>query len=115
MSRIDKINHELQHQISTIIQQELSDPRIGFVTVISVSVSADLRHAKVYFTSMGDDKQIKDTAETLNSAAGYIRKLLGKRMLIKFIPEIKFIFDDTIQQNEKIDKALDKIRREENQ
>ncbi len=112
MSRTDKINRELRRHISIIIQQELKDPNVGFVTVTSVSTSPDLSQASVYFTCMGDDKEKDETTKTLNKASGYIRKLLGKRIYIKFMPDIKFIYDDTAQQKAKIDKILDQIREE---
>lgn len=99
MSRVDKINEELRHHISIIIQQELNDPAIGFVTVTSVLTSPDLRHSKIYFTCMGDEKKRKETEEALTRASGYIKKLLGKLIRIKFMPEIKFIYDDTMQQD----------------
>ena len=112
MSRIDKINRELRNQISVIIQQELNDPNIGFVTVTSVSTSPDLSYASVYFTCMGDNREKDRTQKTLNKASGYIRKLLGKRLYIKSIPDLTFIYDDTARQKAEIDKLLDKINEE---
>lgn len=111
MSRADRINRELRHHISIIIQQELKDPNIGFVTVTSVSISPDLSQASVYFTCMGDDKEKDKTKKVLNRASGYIRKLLGKRIYIKFIPDIKFIYDDTLKQEQEIDRIFDDIHK----
>jgi len=112
MSRADRINRELRRRISITIQQELKDPNIGFVTVASVSTSPDLSQASVYFTCMGDDKEKDKTKKALNRASGYIRKLLGKKLYIKFIPDIKFIYDDAVQQKAKIDKILNQLYEE---
>ena len=112
MSRVDRINRELRNHISVIIQQKLNDPNIGFVTITSVLTSPDLSHALVYFTCMGDDKKKDKTTKTLNKASGYIRKLLSKRIYIKFIPDLKFIYDDTFRQEEEIGRILDNIDKE---
>jgi len=111
MSRADKINRELRRHISIIVQQELKDTNTGFVTVASVSTSPGLSRASVYFTCMGDDKEKDKTTKMLNKASGYIRKLLGKRIYIKFIPDIKFIYDDTVKQEQEIDRIFDDIHK----
>lgn len=114
MSRIDKLNKELRHHISVIVQQSLNDPSVGFVTIISASISPDLQHLKVFFTCLDDDdEKKKKVLRKLNRAAGFVRKLLSERLTIRFIPDIKFIYDDTIQQAERIEKIFEQINKEE--
>jgi len=105
------MNQELRHHISYAVQQELNDPSIGFTTITSVATSSDLRHTKVFFTCMGDEASRVKALKSLNKASGYIRKLVAKRLYIKFMPDIKFFYDDTEQQKEKIDKIFDRINK----
>lgn len=113
MSRLEKVQKELQHQISLIVQQELKDPRIGFVTITGVEITPDLKTAKVYFTRLGPKESFEDTVNGLNSSAGFIRKLIGERIRMKFTPQINFIYDDLLKRQDRIDEIIDKIHKEE--
>ncbi|MCD6079941.1 MAG: ribosome-binding factor A [Candidatus Omnitrophica bacterium 4484_49] len=112
MSRTEKVAQQLKREISKILLTEVRDPRIGFLTVTNVKVSPDLRIARVYYTILGDDKLIQSAQEGLESASGYIRKLVAHRMKIKFIPEIKFYFDQELTRRLKVDKILDELKDE---
>ena len=112
MSRTEKVAQQLKREISKILLTEVRDPRIGFLTVTNVKVSPDLRIARVYYTILGDDKLIHSAQEGLESASGYIRKLVAHRMKIKFIPEIKFYFDQELTRRLKVDKILDELKDE---
>jgi ribosome-binding factor A len=90
----------------------LKDRRIGFVTVTGVDVSPDLRHAKVYVSVMGSDEQKAASLKTLEHAAGWIRHELGQRIRMKFLPELVFMTDNSLEYGEKIDRLLDEIREE---
>ena len=92
---------------------EIKDPRVDFVTFTEVDLSRNLRHAKIYFSTLGDDKKIKDTTDGLNSAKGYIRSALAQKIRIKYMPEIEFIFDDTVRSSARISKLLHDIHEEE--
>lgn len=112
MSRLEKVQEELRHQISLIVQQELKDPRIGFVTITRVEVTPDLKTAKVYFTRLGPKESFEDTVNGLNRSAGFVRKLIGERMRIKFTPQINFIYDDSLKRQDRIDEIIDKIHKQ---
>lgn len=112
MSRIERIEEELRQQISLIVQQELRDPRIGFVTITSVEITRDLRDAKIYFTVMEAEKSLDYTRKGLDKAAGYVRKLIGQRMRIKFTPRISFVYDDSLARRGRIDDIIDRIHKE---
>lgn len=85
---------------------DLKDPRIGFVTITKVAVSDDLRMAKVYYSVFGGEQQKEESYEGLESAKGYIKRELGRRVRLKYIPEIHFMFDDSLEYGEHIEELL---------
>lgn len=110
--RVERIAAEIKREISTILDQELKDPRIGFVTIIDVDVSGDLKNVKVYFSVLGGEAKGKASLKGLNNASGFIRKLIGQRLGLRFSPEIIFKFDKTIAYQIKIEQIMDEIRNE---
>lgn len=110
--RPERIANEMREIISTIIRNELRDPRIGFVTITRVEVTADIRNAKVFFSALGGKEEKERAAEGLNSASGYIRKLLGERLKIKFTPELIFRLDESTEYVIHLNKIFDKIHKE---
>ncbi|MBI5051067.1 MAG: 30S ribosome-binding factor RbfA [Nitrospirae bacterium] len=103
-----RVNDLLRKEIAEIIMHKLKDPRVGFVTVTGVKVSDDLRHAKVY-VSIFENAKRDETLKILNSSAGFIRGELGARVRMKFIPQLFFAIDESIEYGAKIDKILDEI------
>src|SRR6266852_6178976 len=95
--RPERVREFIKEQVGEIIQQNLKDPRIGFVSVTAVEVSADLRHAKVFVSVLGDAQAKTDSMAGLQSARGYIRSELGKRLQMRFSPEVLFRLDDSIE------------------
>ena len=88
----------------------LKDPRIGFATVTGVELSPDLRYARVFVSVMGSEDQKSGTMEALGHAAGWIRRELGQRVRMKFLPELSFVPDTSQEYGEKIDRLLDEIK-----
>lgn len=113
MSRVEKIQEELQHQISKIVHQELNDPRIGFVTITRVEVTPDLREARVFFTMMGTEESLNASVKGLNRSSGFVRRLIAQRIRMKFTPQINFIYDDSLKRQVRIDNIIEKIHKEE--
>lgn len=102
---------ELLHQeISELLQRETRDPRLGFVTVTGVDVSADLRSAQVYVTVLGDKEDVQETLEGLASAAGYFRHRMRQTLSLRYIPELQFNFDESLEYGLRIDRLLDSIQ-----
>jgi ribosome-binding factor A len=93
--------------------QRLKDPRIGFVTVIGVQVTADLRRAWVSYTVLGDDKQQRATAAGLRSATAHLRRTLGRQVRLRKLPELEFQVDQTVAQHERIEEIIDRLHRAE--
>lgn len=111
--RVEKIQELIKEQVSAIIMREVKDPRIGFVTVTEVDVSSDLKNAKIYISLLGSAKQMQDSWEGLNSSVGFIRRELAHRIRMKFIPDIKFYVDTSLEYSAHIQELLTKIHQEE--
>ncbi len=113
--RIDRISEEVRREVDAIIREELGDPRIaGTFSITRAEVTGDLRYAKIYVSVLEDDRR-EELLEALKSAKGFIRRALGKRMIIRYTPELIFISDKNIEYGVHIAKVLaDTIRPEEN-
>ena len=111
--RIEKLQELIKQEIGKILLMDIKDSRIGFVTVTGVEMTGDLREAKVFVSIMGNDEQIKSTWEGLQSALGFIRREIGKRIKIRFTPEISFELDKSLDYSEHIQKLLLKVKAEE--
>lgn len=96
----------MKQEISQIILQELKDPRIGFVTVTKVEMTGDLREAKIFVSIMGKDDALKDTLEGLQNSLGFIRREIGKRIRLRFTPEISFTLDNSLAYSSHIQELL---------
>lgn len=111
--KLDRLGHIFTEEISKIINEEVKDENIQFVTITAVSISSDLSYAKVYFTNLIDKDREKVT-EALNKASGFIRGKLFDVVEIRKMPELTFIYDESIEYGNKIEKIIDDIKREEN-
>ena len=104
--RIDRISEEVRRELDAIIREELNDPRIeGTFSITRAEVTGDLRYAKVYVSVLEDDKR-DGLMEALKNARGFIRRSLGKRMIIRYAPELIFISDKNIAYGVHIAKIL---------
>jgi ribosome-binding factor A len=110
MSRFERVQSMLKREVSSIIHDELNDPRLGFITVTKVEMTPDLRYAKIFYSVFGQDEAYKKTKEALDSASGFIRKLVGERMDLRFVPEIAFKEDKSAQYSVRIQEVLDQIK-----
>jgi ribosome-binding factor A len=107
---------ELLHQeISQLIQYRTQDPRLGFVTVTDVEISPDLRQARVYVTVLGNDVDAQSTLEGLASASGYFRRELGQSLALRYVPQLSFQLDTSLEYGMHIDKILDSIKQEQDE
>ena len=111
--KIERLNHAFQQEISMIIMREIKDEDIKFVTITGVDTTSDLSYAKVYFTVLDETKK-ETTLEALNGAASFIRSKLAERVEIRHTPELKFIYDTSIEYGNHIEEIIDSINKEEN-
>ena len=110
--RTDRIAEEMKREISSIIR-ELKDPRIPALTsIIAVRVTKDLRYAKVFVSVLTDEEKKTAAVKGLNGAAGFIRKELGARIVLRATPELTFVGDSSIEYGAKINRILNEIEKE---
>jgi ribosome-binding factor A len=112
MSRIEKLNQQFKREISSIVQNELNDPRLGFITINRVEITRDLSYAKVYFSVLADAKKTQKVEKGLLSAAGYIRKLLSERIKVRLTPELIFKLDKSTEYSVHIAEELERLKDE---
>lgn len=112
MSRMDRINETMKREIGLIVTAEVKDPRLEFVTITQVEVTRDLQHARIFFSVLGDQQKIVRAQEGLNSAKGFIRRLIGQRIRMRFTPDIEFVYDRSLEYSARIEKTLEEIRHE---
>jgi ribosome-binding factor A len=111
--RSERVKPLIQQEISQILQMDVKDPRLKLVTVTDVRLTADLREARVLVTSLNTTTTREELLKGLKRATGYIRGELGRRLKLKHIPQIKFVFDDSYDKQARILNLLDHIHDEE--
>ena len=109
--RPDRVGNAMRKEISTILQRELRDPRLGFITITKVEVTPDLREAKVYYSVLGNDKQVKSSSIALGRAKGYVKKLISDRIKLRYVPDISFHKDKNVEYGARIEEILTEIER----
>lgn len=109
--RADRVAGELQAALSQILQDGLRDPRVTAVTLTAVRVSDDLRHAWVGFVPLGGKGDVAQIAEGLSAAAGYLRRELGRRVRLKYLPELHFEADEGIDESVRLAQLLAEMER----
>ncbi len=105
-SREDRVGAEMRRELSTLIRDEVKDPRLGMVTIQEVRVTRDLSHAKVYFTVMDRD-QAKQTGKILARAAGFLRRRLGDLLSLRTIPQLHFVYDTSLEDGLRLSSLID--------
>ncbi|MEE8317750.1 MAG: 30S ribosome-binding factor RbfA [Candidatus Omnitrophota bacterium] len=110
--RSKKVQVQLKKEISRILHDDLKDPRIGFVTLTRIDLTGDLRYAKVYFSILGDKKVQESSLEGIESATAYIRRLVGQRLKLKYVPELSFRLDRSLEYSIKLEKTFEALRNE---
>ena len=100
----------LHEEISLLIQRRARDPRLGFVTVTGVEMSPDLRVAHVYVSVLGSDDDVRQSLESLRRAAGFFRRELGASLSLRYLPELNFRLDDTLERALRIDQLLESLQ-----
>ena len=113
MQRPEKLEDQIQFLISTLIQRNVRDPELGFVTLTAVRLTADRGIAKVYYTVLGDEAQASLTQKALVRATGFLRSHLAKRLSLRRIPELRFFLDASVVVGNRMEELFSKIRAEE--
>src|SRR6185295_12267249 len=95
------------------IAREVHDPGVGFVTITRVRVTLDLQLARVYYTSLGDEKARRETARALGRAAPFLRRQVGQRLRLRRVPELEFFYDESVAHQDRIEQILQELKAEE--
>lgn len=107
MDRTDRISEEMKKEVSSIIRNELKDPRLPeMLSITSAEVTRDLRYAKIYISVLGSEEEKKNALKGLKNAAGFIRREVGHRMQLRYTPELIFELDNSIERGVYITKLI---------
>lgn len=112
MLRPEKLEDQIQFLLSNLIQREVRDPELGFLTVTAVRLTGDRGIAKVYYTVMGDEGQAERSARALGRATGFLRTQLAQRLKLKKAPELRFYLDTTLEEGRRMDSLFAEIEKE---
>lgn len=104
--RPERLAEQIRMDVAEILQSELKDPRLSLVTCTRVSVTGDLKHAKLYVSVLGDEGARERTMAVLEGATGFVRKLLAHRLSLRSAPEIRFVFDPSVEYGIRLEELL---------
>lgn len=110
--RADKVADLIKAELSEILLRQINDPQVKEITVTGVKVTDDLRQARVFFVRMGEDVCSEETIKGLHRAVGFLRRELGKKLRLRYVPELKFIFDESFEYGDRIDRLLVEIKKD---
>jgi ribosome-binding factor A len=110
--RSERVEGQLKKEISKILLEDLKDPRIGFVTITRIDLTGDLRYARIYFSILGDDKAKEEGLKGIKSAMGFIRKLIAERMKLRYVTELYFKLDNSLEYSINLEKTFERIKNE---
>ncbi|MBF0450365.1 MAG: 30S ribosome-binding factor RbfA [Candidatus Magnetomorum sp.] len=103
----------IREEISNVLTRGVKDPRLNNITITDVKMNRDLKKARVYYCLLGDESQKKDAENGLKSALGFMKREVASRLGLRYMPEIKFLFDESFDYSSKIDKIFDTINKKE--
>lgn len=111
--RIERVNHLIRQEISLLLQRQVKDPRLGgLVSVTEVVTSPDLKHARVFVSRIGSEEEKKETLGALVTASGFLRRELARRLSLRYIPELDFHWDTSIEQGAHILELIDRVTKD---
>jgi ribosome-binding factor A len=111
--RTEKVAEEIRHQIPDVLKKELADIQVGLVTVTKVTISKDLKYAKIYLSFIGNKIPAEECIEKISFRNKQLRMGLSQKLRLRYMPEISFYFDDTIEYANKIDELIRQIHKDE--
>ncbi len=112
-SRADRISGLIQKTLSDILQKRVKDPRLEMITITGVRMTRDLRLARIYFSAPGGEERQQAATQGFKSALGFVKRTLARRLGLRYMPDIQFIYDETFGYGAGIDKLLNRIRTED--
>ena len=109
-SRPERLGDQVRAELCTLLQRSVRDPAVRLVTVTHVRMTRDLQHARVYYTTLGDTSTRRETARGLRRAGPFLRGQLGRRIQLRHVPELSFVYDESIEREHRIAKILEELR-----
>jgi len=111
--RPQRVAHLIQQELGRLFAKGFRDPRIGgIVTITGVEIPPDLKQATVFYSVLGTEEERKDTAKGLAAASGYMRREIGRVIGLRYTPELRFVFDETIERGDRIERLLKQVKSE---
>ncbi|MBU6460977.1 MAG: 30S ribosome-binding factor RbfA [Proteobacteria bacterium] len=107
VSRLRRVSEQMRRDLAVLIQVELKDPRIGLVSLTDVEITPDYSHAKIYFTCLSQADSVHPTQEALMHAAGFLRSQLARKLGIRQMPQLHFIYDASVERGVALSKIID--------
>lgn len=114
-SRPERVADQIREEITVLLSRHVQDPGVGFITITRVKVTADLQHARIFYTAIGDDKAKKETAKALVRVNPFLRRQIAQRINLRRAPELEFFYDDTIADAARIETLLQEVAEERRQ
>ena len=111
-ARPERVGEAIRDELSQLLAREVRDPGVGFITLTTVKVAPDLQLARVYYTSMGDEKSRRDTARALGRATPFLRRQVAQRLRLRRAPELQFFYDESIAHQDRIEQILHELKTE---
>ena len=111
-TRASRVGDQIQAELASLLTRDVHDPGIGFLTITRVKLSPDLQQARVYYTSIGDDKAKRESARALDRATPFLRRQIGQRLRLKRVPELTFFYDESIEQGDRVERILQELKME---
>lgn len=105
--RSQRVGDQLQRELAELLANEVKDPRVGLVTLTHVEVTPDLAHAKVYFTHLAGQARAEEVIDALSRTAGFLRSQLSHRLDLYTVPQLKFVYDDSIESGMRLSSLID--------
>lgn len=108
-SRADRVSGLIQEVLAELLKKNIRDPRLAMATISSVKMSRDLKLARIYFTIYGDSQKSEEAAQGFESALGFIKRSLARRLGLRYMPNLKFFYDESFEYGSHIDQLLEKL------
>jgi ribosome-binding factor A len=111
-NRPDKVGEQIRIELTQLLARDVHDPGVGFITLTKVTVTPDLQLARIYYTSMGDAKALRETEKALGRALPFLRRQIAQRVRLRRVPELEFFFDKSVAHQDRIEQVLQELKAE---
>jgi ribosome-binding factor A len=110
--RTERVGDQIRVEIAELLARVVQDPGIGFLTITHVKVTPDLQQARVYYTTLGDEKARQESRRALDRVAPFLRRQIGQRLRLRRVPELQFFFDESVERGDRIEQILQELGEE---